>query len=1070
MVETDVAASVPDEDAAAVVAGPRRRRGRIVGIVLALVLVAALAATWLSRERIAGNVIAGQVETLGLPATYRIVSIGARRQVIADIVVGDPARPDLTIERAEVEIVPRIGAPGIRRILLVKPRLYGAYRDGKLSFGSLDTVLFGGPRDQPLRLPDLDLAIQDGRGLMVTDWGPVGIKAEGAGKLRGGFAGVLAAVAPAARAGPCRIERASLYGTVRITAEQPRFLGPARMAALDCGDGATRIADAAVQVDATLDKTFAGVTGRLGLRAARIAQGPASLDRVTGTASFVNRAGRLSAHYDLAADALASPQARLSDVRLDGRLRGADGLARLDAEGTLVGRDLRTGDTVERALADAARAGQGTLLAPLATQMRAALLRESPGSALSLQFMARHAPGQSSLVVPQGTLRGGSGAALVEVSRVQALFAGGLPRIAGNFTTGGPGLPRISGRMDQSGAGSLVMRLAMADYRAGTASLGVPRLLVVQDRDGIGFAGEVRVSGDLPGGRSQGLVAPVDGNWSGSRGLALWRRCTAVRFEGLAFANLTLDRRALTLCPPRGGAIVRSDRDGTRIAAGAPALGVSGRLGSTPIRIASGPVGFAVPGNLSARALDVSLGPPATASRFRIADLTARIGSDVAGRFAGTDVLLAAVPLDIREASGDWRYAGGRLSLTSASFRLTDRQADARFQPLAAQDATLSLANNRIDAAAVLREPASGREVVRTAIRHDLGSGRGDADLLVDGLMFDDAVQPDTLTRRALGVVANVKGSVRGTGRIDWNADRVTSTGRFTTDSLDLAAAFGPVQGLSGTVEFTDLLGLVTAPGQTLRLATINPGIEVADGAVTFELRPNSQIAVKGGSWPFFGGTLKLQPVTMNMGVAETRRYELVIEGLDSAKLAQRMNMANIAITGTFDGTLPLVFDENGGTIVGGQLQSRSPGGNLSYVGELTYKDLSPMANYAFATLRSLDYRSMRVEMEGPLAGEIITRLKFDGVRQGAGAKRNFLTDRIGKLPIRFNVNIKAPFFQLVTSLRSIYDPAYVRDPRELGLLGADGRPLPPGAPATLLPELPINQPDIQPPASGAVP
>ncbi|MDG2002703.1 MAG: hypothetical protein P8J20_05165, partial [Novosphingobium sp.] len=63
--------------------------------------------------------------------------------------------------------------------------------------------------------------------------------------------------------------------------------------------------------------------------------------------------------------------------------------------------------------------------------------------------------------------------------------------------------------------------------------------------------------------------------------------------------------------------------------------------------------------------------------------------------------------------------------------------------------------------------------------------------------------------------------------RIDWNEEAITSSGQATTDSLDFAAAFGPVDGLSGTVVFTDLLGLVTAPNQQLNIAAINPGIEV---------------------------------------------------------------------------------------------------------------------------------------------------------------------------------------------------------------------------------------------------
>ena len=126
----------------------------------------------------------------------------------------------------------------------------------------------------------------------------------------------------------------------------------------------------------------------------------------------------------------------------------------------------------------------------------------------------------------------------------------------------------------------------------------------------------------------------------------------------------------------------------------------------------------------------------------------------------------------------------------------------------------------------MLREPASDREVVRTHIVHDLARGQGSADLAVAALVFDKQVQPDTLTRLALGVIANAVGTVRGTGHIDWSPQGLTSSGRFATDGLDFAAVFGPVKGASGTIAFTDLLGLVTAPDQTLRIASVNPGVE----------------------------------------------------------------------------------------------------------------------------------------------------------------------------------------------------------------------------------------------------
>jgi hypothetical protein len=196
------------------IAPPRRRRWPLVLAVLALLLAAALAWAWFSRDRIADNYLGAQLREMGLPATYEIAQIGPVSQVLRNIVIGDPKRPDLTIERAEVAMSYRLGFPSIGRITLVRPRFYGSYQGGKLSFGSLDKVLFAKTEPaQPFRLPDLDVRIVDGRGLLDSDMGEVGMKLEGAGRLRGGFTGTLAALAPeasiAGSAGPACTERSA---------------------------------------------------------------------------------------------------------------------------------------------------------------------------------------------------------------------------------------------------------------------------------------------------------------------------------------------------------------------------------------------------------------------------------------------------------------------------------------------------------------------------------------------------------------------------------------------------------------------------------------------------------------------------------------------------------------------------------------------------------------------------------------------------------------------------------------------------------------------------------------------
>lgn len=1050
---------VPEMEGEAPARGRFSRRTTVLGLLLAVVALG-LAAVWFQRESIADKLIAGQLKDLGLPATYTIESIGPRRQVLTNIVIGDPARPDMTVERAVVEITPRLGMPTLEKVTLIRPRLYGSYRDAKASFGSLDKLLFR-KTAQPTGIPDLNLELIDGRARLDSDFGIVGIKAEGKGNLHGGFAGTAAAVAPKLTFAGCSAAQASAYGTIQVVAVQPQFSGPLRFARLDCPRQGLSLRQAAVQLDARTTETFDSANGRFGIATGALAWQGSRAATTAGKGDFTFAKGDLTARYALGGKSLSTPYGMAGALGVEGILRSGDRMARLETEGTLNGAGIAPGPALGRALADAEASGRGTLIAPVAAQVRSALEREGRGSTLSAAYTWRQTGGIASVVVPRAALRGGSGADLVALSRFQLTTGGrGGPRFAGNVLTGGAGLPHIEGRIERQSGGATLGRFTMPEYRAGDTRIALPQLAMVQRPSGeIGFSGQARVSGDLPGGRAENLVLPIDATWSQRLGLSAWRRCTPVRFDRFAIANLSLEKRDLVLCPGSDGAILRSDGRGTRFAAGTGSLDLGGKLGTTPIRLKSGAVGFAWPGSLAARTIDVSLGPVAAPTSLRIADLKARLGAVTTGTFSGTEFKLNAVPLDILDAAGTWRFGGGDLAIGGTSFRLEDRQVDDRFRPLIARDATLTLHSTEFKADAVLREPKSDRQVVEARIVHDLDTARGHADLDVPGILFDRKLQPDTLTALALGIIANAKGTVTGTGRIDWTDAKVTSTGRFNTDRLDFAAAFGPVKGTSGTVEFSDLLGLITAPDQRLKIASINPGIEATDGEVSFQLEPESVLAVNGAIWPFLDGELQLKPTRMVLGASEVRRFTLQVTGVNSAKFIERMELGNLSASGLFDGTLPLVFDENGGRIEGGMLVSRPPGGNVSYVGELTYKDLGTMANFAFQALRSLDYKRMQIAMDGELEGEIVTRVRFDGVRQGQGTKRNFLTRRFEKLPIQFNVNIRAPFQKLVGSFKSLYDPGAVRDPRELGLVGKDGKPL---APATPAPDT-KKTPDIQP-------
>ncbi|EGD59157.1 hypothetical protein Y88_1219 [Novosphingobium nitrogenifigens DSM 19370] len=1076
----------------------RRRTVVRAALASAGILAVALGTGWALRERIADSLIDRELASLGLPARYHVESIELGREVLSGISIGDPRHPDLTIERAEVALRYGFSGPRIDRITLVRPRLFGALRDGHLGFGSLDRVIYAPSSGKPATLPDWSVTLVDGRGRIDSPWGPLAFSADGAGRLSDGFSGTLGAVVPSVNAGRCTLARTTLYAAVAVHGGHPLVQGPLRFGAGHCGD--TTFAAGKVDFTASSDRTFSDWSfgGKLG--AGRIANGDAfALAGLGGDIGLRWSKGRneLAGRVTLAARGVAAPSFRMDSLRLDGLVHARNGYSSLDFRGDLDGRGLVHGATVAAALEKARLSTEGTPVGPLVARFGSALALEEKGSRLTGSVSVRQDAAGWRVVVPSLELRGGhSGQSLAVVSRLAVDGQDGhIPHMVGNFMTGGQDLPRITGTMASGSLasgkdGGARFRLTMADYAAGGARLALPGLSVAQAGDGsLGFAGTVAMSGPISGGRVENLVLPVEGGLDGDGHLALLRRCVMPRFDRMQVGTLDLGRSTITLCPTNGAVVRAGGGAAPTIAATLPRLDLAGRNGGAPFELHAGAGRIAWPGTSTLAGLDLALGRGEDANRLRLGTLTATSagqGGGFEGSFAGADARLAVVPMTMSEMAGGWHFADGKLALSSVAFKLSDRQSPARYAPLAGRDGSLMLADGAVHADAHLIAPKNGAEVGRVVLRHDLASAVGHADFTVPGLTFVDGgkdakgptLQPSDLSDMAKGVIANADGTIKGNGRIDWTAKGVTATGAFGSDDLDFAAAFGPVKGLSGTMVFTDLVHLVTAPHQVFKVASVNPGIEVDNGTVDLQLLAGQVVRLNGAQWPFEGGTLKLEPVDLNMAVAEPRHYNLVITALDAGRFLQHMNMSNISATGTFDGRLPLVFDANGGRITGGTLVSRPPGGNVSYVGALTYKDLTTMANYAFRMLRSIDYTAMNIGMQGDLSGEVVTRVSFSGVKQGAKAERNFLTRQLGALPIRFDVNIRAQFYQLINSLRSLYDPTMVRDPRELGLVDQTGHVIQRRAAASTRPVQPASlsrtttsdEGAIQTQASGTMP
>jgi hypothetical protein len=80
------------------------------------------------------------------------------------------------------------------------------------------------------------------------------------------------------------------------------------------------------------------------------------------------------------------------------------------------------------------------------------------------------------------------------------------------------------------------------------------------------------------------------------------------------------------------------------------------------------------------------------------------------------------------------------------------------------------------------------------------------------------------------------------------------------------------------------------------------------------------------------------------------------------------------------------------------------------------------MGKLAFDALKAIRYSGLDISLGGNLDGEIVTRVRFEGVHQATG-DRGLVARMIHNLPFRFNIQIRAPFRGLVGSARSYMNP-----------------------------------------------
>lgn len=924
-------------EATAPVRPPSRRGGAarrvLVGLGVVLCVVAVLAGLlYLNRRAATRQVLVGWLERQGIPAEVEIERVEIDG-IVARIRIGDPRNPDAVVERVEVDYA--IGAPWSKaglgvtpsRIRLLRPVLRASFRKGEFSVGSLDPLVerFTGRPPRPDARGPLVL-VEQGRVRLDTEYGPVNLL--GDARIDDGRLIRLTARMPSANLKSGDIEARALAATVAVTTVGDRLTLNATAAA----DQATLpgFKGSGTRLTVTGDLPYPDMERRRGDGRARVDIGLV--------------AARLDAGDLVARDAVA-------DIGFDGRTSGWLQTFRIDGKA----------DADFRAARLAGPDGNATAAALRWTDARAVLARNDAGFGWRIDGPARVSAARASgaglngagVVLASRDLTAGGRGAAFEITGPLGLAAGRLGwgdlsltgargaadlelvsdkglrvRLAGGLRAPRGAWPLFGPASRGDGADLAEMKRAL-----GAFAVDVPAFTLTAGDGG------TRVTLDRPatlrpanGGvlTVRPAAGPIFAAARGQRGggaLAL----TATRGRGLPEAAFAIPAWRLT---PDG---FTADLDGRaaldfELARGI-ALDTRGRLTSsgggvtyvaaecTPLTVERLELGENDVVDLSGRACPID--------RPLVSIAGGRWRAD--GALSGVDASAPFLALRFRDARGRFAATGGPAGLGLETridgATVEDATTPLRFNALQASG-TARLANEDWTGAFDLSR--EGAALGRLDLAHDGPSGAGGLTIDAPSIVFaEGGLQPDDLSPLAGDFVGSpATGPVAFQGRVDWLADAEgSSSGRLTIPGLDFVSPAGPVKGLKGTIDFTSLAPLVTAPGQRLTADLLESVAPLTDVELTFGL-DKAGVTVEGGDLTVAGGIVRVEPFVLPLDRGQPFSGVIVLENVQLGEIIAGSGFGDsVMLDAVVSGRLPFTSDPVSGIrITAGSLAAVRPG------------------------------------------------------------------------------------------------------------------------------------------------
>jgi hypothetical protein len=248
------------------------------------------------------------------------------------------------------------------------------------------------------------------------------------------------------------------------------------------------------------------------------------------------------------------------------------------------------------------------------------------------------------------------------------------------------------------------------------------------------------------------------------------------------------------------------------------------------------------------------------------------------------------------------------------------------------------------------------------------------------------------------------RGKVGGEGVASYENGEFAASAVIALNGTDVVTESATLRGLMGVITATAIDPLATPPGQRVWMQSVDAGLPLGNGTLTFELKPDGMLTVDRGEWSFAGGKLVFSgAIPLD---ARERRLELRVEGVSIEKLLAALDFEGLAGTGVLGGVTPLLQSGPSLRVQGGALRATETGVIRFTSGEggAALARKQPALAPVLGALENLHYDELTLTIDGDLADRVAVLMHI------RGRNPNFQKGR----PVVLNVNVDLPLGSLL--------------------------------------------------------